>query len=97
MDRPIENSLASSTDFGSVELGRTAIQGFTIGNATLDPNGGNHTLTDLTLLSYKFTGANAADFSLSGFTPGEVLGKGITDDFTLAFNPTKMSAHTRRP
>jgi len=46
-----------------------------LGNITTDPNGGNASLTNLSIESFTFAGANAAAFS-STFTPGSVITEG---------------------
>ena len=46
-----------------------------LSNITVDANGGNASLTDLTIESFSFAGANAGSFS-SSFTPGTVINEG---------------------
>ncbi len=58
-----------------------------IANTSTDPNGGDSTLTDLTLLGYSLTGPDAAAFSLLGFQPGQVLGSGESVDYQLTADP----------
>ncbi len=45
-------------------------------------------VSDLTLLSYAFTGLDAGFFSLGGFTPGTVLHEGDLLNLLLSFDPT---------
>ncbi len=47
----------------------------TLSNITTDPNGGNASLTNLTIESFTFAGANASDFSTT-LTPGTVITEG---------------------
>ncbi len=77
----------SMLDFGLVDAGSESHLAFQVGNATSDPNGGIASLTDLTLLSATITGPDAGAFSLSGFSPGGVLGKGSASLFDLVFRP----------
>ena len=74
-------------DFGDVNGadGIPAIELLDIANAT--PDGDLGSLTDLTLLSALFSGADAGVFALSGFTPGAVLSAGAIDNLFLSFLP----------
>jgi len=75
-----EASLAA-IDFGTASADSLTID---ISNVSLDANGGNLSLTNLTLLSAAITGPDGALFTLSGFTPGTVLGQG--DSLTLSLD-----------
>lgn len=79
---------SSPIDFGSVALGSGASLARTISNLSTDSNGGNLSLTNLTLLSASISGADSAMFSLGTFTPGIVLGQGGLTNLDLHFNPT---------
>ncbi|MBM4031436.1 MAG: choice-of-anchor D domain-containing protein [Planctomycetes bacterium] len=73
-------------DFGAVILGGNALRQLLVSNATIDPNGGNLSLTNLTLLAADISGPNASLFSLIGFTPGTVLGEGVASFFDISFS-----------
>jgi len=55
----------------------------TLTNATTDPDGGDQTLTDLTVLWATIGGTDADLFSLVGFSPNMVLHKGGSIGLTL--------------
>lgn len=74
-------------DFGDVVIGNTGTLQLDISNITTDPNGGDSTLTDLTLLSATITGPNAAEFQLNGFVPGTVLNAGDLISYLVDFIP----------
>lgn len=76
----------STIDFGEVPIGLSASQSLDIFNISTDPNGGDTTLTDLTLLSAVISGADADAFSLFNFTAGMVLGQGDSESLMLAFD-----------
>lgn len=76
----------ATINFGDVWDGDTASKLLSIGNTTTDPGG--LSLTGLTLLSAAFSGPDASDFSLTGFTPGTQLSAGLWDQFTLNFSAT---------
>lgn len=63
---------ASGTiSFGTVGYKNSETLYLNLGNITTDPNGGNTTLTALSIEKFSITGANAADFSAS--IPGDGL------------------------
>lgn len=72
----------STVDFGVVEYTNSRL--LTLQNATPDADLGN--LTDLTILSATISGADAAFFSLSNFTPGMVLSKNELFNLWVTFN-----------
>ncbi len=64
-------------NFGSVGYGMTATQFLEIANITTDPDGGNASLTNLTLNSFTLGGVDASKFSL-GLAGGTVITKGTS-------------------
>jgi hypothetical protein len=76
IDTPTPNTGTSTINFGSLTYKSSSTMLLSLGNITADLNGGNTKLTDLTLESESLTGVNAADFSISGFTPGQVIAEG---------------------
>jgi hypothetical protein len=83
----------SLLNFGEVAAGSTGTLPLDIKNISTDPNGGNHTLTDLTLLHAIITGPDAALFSLAGFIDGTVLANMSAETLSLLvhFDPTEDS------
>jgi hypothetical protein len=80
---------SSSVALGStLDLGSAAAASLNIINATLNDPNLPDSLIGLTLESYAITGPDAAMFSLSGFTPGEVLGAGDLADLSIHFSGT---------
>jgi hypothetical protein len=77
----------NTLDFGDVVIGGNGQLQLDISNITTDPNGGDSTLTDLTLLSYTITGPDAVEFSLPGFVPGTVLNAGDLISYLVNFDP----------
>jgi len=73
-------------DFGAVVLGGNALRQLLVSNISTDPNGGDPSLTDLTLLAAEITGPDAALFSLIGFSAGTVLSQAEADIFDIAFS-----------
>lgn len=61
--------------FGSVGYGVSTTVYLNLANITTDPNGGDNTLTDLTLKSFTLGGPDASKFSV-GLPGGTVLNKG---------------------
>ncbi len=64
-------------NFGSVGYGISATQYLEIANITTDPDGGNASLTNLTLNSFTLGGLDASKFSL-GLPGGTVVTKGTS-------------------
>ena len=79
----------SVLNFGKVEAGSSGNMSLGISNSSTDANGGNQSLTNLTVLSAFFTGPDASLFSLTNFTGGTVLRDGNLDKLNLSvnFNP----------
>lgn len=75
-------------DFGPIDQNSTEQFILTIGNVTPDDNGGDDSLTDLTILDVLIQGADAGAFSLVGFTPGSAVNKDGTLDVTIEFDPS---------
>ena len=78
----------STLDFGTLRETDLASLPLHISNASTDSNGGDTTLTDLTLLSAQITGTDGDLFSVVGFTPGAVLHEGDSLDLEIAYNGT---------
>lgn len=68
-------SSGPTISFGSVGYGVSTTVYLELANITTDPNGGNNSLTDLTLNSFTIGGPNASDFSV-GLGDGTVISKG---------------------
>ena len=81
-------------DFGAVLLGASSTRTLGISNPTADPNGGDASLTDLTLLSATIGGLDADYYSVLGFTPGTVVAQGGTLNFTLRFDGNELGAQS---
>jgi hypothetical protein len=79
---------------GAYKTGTTTSMVITLSNASTDPNGGNSSLTNLTLESDSITGANASNFSIVGFTTNTVLGEAGVVDVTLDFSGSTMGSYT---
>ncbi len=82
---PVFQSSASLLDFGLAVPGLPLSLPLWLANTSVDANGGDVTLTNLSLLSASITGPDAGLFSLSGFTPGTVLGQGGLANLGLGF------------
>jgi hypothetical protein len=76
--------VGSTIDAGEVLQHGLSTVGLTLGNATTDPDGGDPSLTGLTLLGYAIEGPQEDAFQLSGFTPG-VLAKGGSLALSLVY------------
>lgn len=74
-------------NFGDVVIGSNGQLTLDISNISTDPNGGDTTLTDLTLISAVISGPDGAEFSIDGFTPGTVLSQGDVLNLVLNFDP----------
>ena len=82
----------STIDFGSV-AGASSQKPLVLSNATLDNDLG--ALTNLTLLSANFTGADASMFSLPSFAPNTLLSKGGSLNLNINFaNSGAPGVHT---
>lgn len=75
----------STIDLGSAFTHGTSSRGLSISNGTQD-NPTAEELVGLTLLNASITGEDASLFSLGGFVPGSVLGKGGIQDLAIGFN-----------
>jgi hypothetical protein len=73
---------------GTVDLGSLAAASLDITNATLDDPNLPASLIGLTLESYAVTGPDAAEFSVSGLAPGEILGAGDEANLHIYFSGT---------
>jgi hypothetical protein len=83
---PITSSSVPSG--GTLDLGSAATAPLNISNTT--PNDSNlpNALIGLTLESYAITGPDAAEFSVSGFAPGQVLGIDALASLDINFSGT---------
>jgi hypothetical protein len=78
----------STLDFGELPQASLESLFLNISNASTDPNGGNTTLTDLTLRTAEITGPDGGLFSIGGFTPGAVLHESGLLSLEIAYNGT---------
>lgn len=78
---PEFDASASLLDFGPI----AGLLPLEVANVSLDFDGGNQSLTNLTLLSAEIVGPDAELFSLVGFTPGTVLSKGQLANLLVEF------------
>ncbi|NLF07841.1 MAG: choice-of-anchor D domain-containing protein [Pirellulaceae bacterium] len=78
----------STLDFGLVPQADLKSIFLEISNASTDPNGGDTTLTAMTILGIEITGDDAALFSVEGFTPGMILNQGDAFSLEIAYNGT---------
>ncbi len=85
---PVFAASSAALDFGPQEIGQMATLPLSLLNDSLDNDGGNASLTNLTLLSASISGPDADWFSLSGFTPGTVLGRGSSLGLSVDFTAT---------
>lgn len=83
---PVFQASAAVIDFGQRVVGNQGNLPLTLSNVSTDANGGNAALTDLTILSASFSGANAGLFSLSSFAPGMTLHQGALANLSIGFN-----------
>lgn len=83
---------ADVLDFGTINLNETTTFVLTIENITPDPNGGDSTLTDLSLLSGELSGDDAGKFGIINgiFSGSEVVGKGQSVQVEIVFDPAGM-------
>jgi peptidyl-prolyl cis-trans isomerase A (cyclophilin A) len=84
----------STLDFGTVPQANTKSLALSISNASTDSNGGDTSLTDLTLLSAEITGPDSSLFSIVGFTADTILHEGDPLSLTISYNGT--GAHGAR-
>ena len=81
----------STFNLGGIQVGSNAApQPLNITNNTSDGSLG--VPTDLTLNSFSITSTHASQFSLSGFTPGQVLSTGASTSPAVNFTPTSAGA-----
>jgi cyclophilin family peptidyl-prolyl cis-trans isomerase len=81
-------------DFGTIASADTKSLFLKITNSSTDSNGGDTTLTDLTLLDAQLSGTNAGLFSIAGFTAGSVLHE--SDSLTLEIKYNGAGQHGDR-
>jgi len=84
----------SMIDFGWVVLGSSATRTLDLSNPTPDPNGGDASLTDLTLLTASIGGLGPEYYSILDFSAGMVIPKGGTFSFTLRFQGNELGAQS---
>lgn len=82
---PVESIL----DHGCILLDETSPLTLTLANITTDDDGGDSTLTDLSVLDLQITGADAGKFELLT-APGAIIAKGGELDLNLLFDPDGM-------
>jgi len=78
---------ATEIDMGVVFTGQNGSASLQVANASSDPDGGDATRTDLTLLSVTVTGPDAGAFSATGITPGAVIPAGGSLAGNVGFEP----------
>lgn len=76
-------------NFGTVLIGDTATVTFDLMNITTDPNGGDSTLTDLTVFDVLSTDPQ---FAVTGFTTNSVIEAGDLLSFSLEFSPSSTGS-----
>jgi len=84
-----ENNLpmpATAFQFGPLGVGEMSERSFEIRNTTSDPNGGNESLTDLTILDWFFTGNDADHFELVGLDTGSFIHSGESLSLLVRFS-----------
>ena len=84
---PVPTPSAAVLDLGAVALGENTGAPLQIGNTTTDPNGGDASRTNLTLLSAAITGPDAGAFSVTGITPGGIVSAGGSLGASVSFAP----------
>ena len=93
---PPNGTSATKIDFGTVGAG-THTQTLTLANISTDLNGGDHTLTDLTIESFTITGAGASKFNIGGTQSGSlgtVLAEGGASTLVnIGFNSTSSGVY----
>ena len=80
-------AFGSAIDFGTISPVSTASASLTLDNSTSSNPFLPENFIGLTLENFTITGPDAAFFSLSGFTPGEVLGAGESAPMQVQFAP----------
>jgi len=94
---PIYDSVVApggTVDFGiQVWKSPPVDEAFLILNVSGDEDGGNHALTDLTLLYYEIVGPDPTMYQLIGFEPGMILGKGQTASLEIRLYPGIITGH----
>ncbi len=80
---PIPSPVALA--LGEVFVGGNSSAPLAITNASTDPDGGDPSRTDLTLLSVAITGPDAGDFSVTGIAPGVVVPAGGSIGASVGF------------
>jgi len=89
---PAKNGSTSSTiTWGTVGLGHTYYEVLKLINTSTDPNGGDPTLTDLSIEDFSITGADAGDFSIGGLTAPVgcvigTLGESCSENVSIGFD-----------
>jgi hypothetical protein len=90
---------ASNINFGTVGLNTNHTELLQLTNISTDPNGGDHTLTDLTIESFTITGKNASNFSIDGKQSGTggvlaVLPEGGSETVDIGFLAATAGPYT---
>ena len=83
-----DHAPGSTLDFGSVPQASTKSLFLGITNDSTDPNAGDTTLTDLTLVSAQLSGSGSDLFSIVGLTAGTVLHEGDPLNLEIKYNGT---------
>jgi len=76
----------AALDFGMIGFNETKSLFLNLSNVSADPNGGDSTLTDLTLLGAEISGGGADWVSIVGFADGDVIHAGNSLTLEIAYN-----------
>lgn len=74
----VAGAASSTISFGSVGYKASQTLYLWLQNTTTDANGGNASLTNLTIDRYAISGPNASAFSIASLSPGSVIAEGST-------------------
>ena len=80
----------STLDFDTIDSDSMQSLLLTLANVSLDDDGGDNGLTDLTINDIQISGADAGKFSVVGFSSGEVINQAGDLNVELKFNPAGM-------
>ncbi len=84
---PVPAPSPGALDLGALLVGENTSAPLQIANASTDPDGGDPSRTNLTLLSVAITGPDASAFSVTGIAPGAVVPAGGSLGASVGFTP----------
>lgn len=87
-DMPIADG--GAIDFFADTLVDPVTVALTIANVSADDDGGDSSLTDLTLVDVVINGVDASHFTLLNFAPGQVVPMGGSFDLQIEFDPANV-------